>query len=406
MRKKNPIVPCIMYHSVGIPNKKWHWDFLTCPYQTFDNQLKWLKKTGYSTLVFQELHDYIIHDKKIPEKSVFLTFDDGYLDNFVFVYPLLKKYGMKGTIFVNPDFVDETNGYRKTFNKNLSKSEVNQLKISGFCNWDELRKMDKEGVLDVQSHAKTHDWYPISEKIIDFRHPKDDYIWMDWNEYPNEKPSLQYINKEKVKLGSAVFENEKALSSKRVFINPKFQKQMQKYVIENGDEKFYNNSLWKDKLYDLSSSLKKSMPIIIEEESDFDYLERIKFELEFTKLEIEKQLDKDVKFLCWPGGSATKEGVRIAKELGYLMSTAARDIPELRKKIKNTSDNKINRIARFAPDMYSYITKRNKKSRIKYSSGWFFILMLMQFQNNFLAGFIVKSVRYINKRMDMYIFKY
>ena len=39
-------------------------------------------------------------------KDIVLTFDDGYLDNWVFAYPLLEKYNLRGTIFVNPEFVD------------------------------------------------------------------------------------------------------------------------------------------------------------------------------------------------------------------------------------------------------------------------------------------------------------
>ena len=44
--------------------------------------------------------------KNIPEKSIVLTFDDGYADIWIYAYPLLKKYGMCGTVFINPDFVD------------------------------------------------------------------------------------------------------------------------------------------------------------------------------------------------------------------------------------------------------------------------------------------------------------
>lgn len=395
MVKHSQKVPTIMYHSIGIPDKKWHWNRLTCPYDIFESQLKWLKKTGYKTLIFQEIYDYIINDKPIPKKSVFLTFDDGYLDNYVFAYPILRKYGFKGTIFVNPDFVEKSKGYRKNLDDVDSVEEAKRLKNIGFCNWDELRQIDKEGVLDVQSHAKTHTWYPISNKIIDFRHPNDNYIWMDWNEYPEEKPYLQYLNNEKIKLGSAVFEHEKSLSSKRVFINPLFQQKLQDFVANKGGELFYQNPNWKNEIQHFALNLKNEDPLILKYETHYEYLERIKFELKFTKNEIEKQLHKEVNFLCWPGGSATKEGVEIANKLGYLMSTAARDIPLLRKRIKNSSDYKINRIARITPIMFDNSLKKKKHSKVQYSPGWFFILQLFQFQNKYYAGFWVKGLKYI-----------
>lgn len=402
MDKKSQKVPVIMYHSVGVVNKKWHWNDLTCPFEIFENQLKWLKKTGYETLNFQEIFDYIMNDKQIPQKSVFLTFDDGYLDNYIFVYPLLRKYGFKGTIFVNPDFVDNSKGFRKNLDDIGSVQEIEALDNLGFCNWDELRKMDKEGILDVQSHAKTHNWYPISEKIIDFRHPEDNYIWMDWNEYPEDKSNLQCVNREKIKLGSAVFENEKSLSSKRVFINHNFQNKLQLFVRKNGGKLFFENKDWRGTIENYATELRNNEPVVIKKETDNEYFERIKYELEFSKNEIEKRLQKEVKFLCWPGGSATKEGVEIADQLGYLMSTAARDIPVLRKKIKNTADVKINRISRFTPIMYNNSFRNKKNAKVQYSPGWFFILQLLQFKNKYFAGIWVKAIRKVIIKYSLY----
>lgn len=396
-------IPTIMYHSIGIINKNWHWNFLTCPLKTFENQLKWLKKTGYKTLNFQEVYDAIINDKPFPKDSVFLTFDDGYLDNYVFVYPLLKKYGMKGTIFVNPDFVDTSIECRKTLSDIDSESEISELQHIGFCNWAELRKMDSEGVLDVQSHAKTHTWYEISDEIVDFRHPEDDYIWMDWNNFPKNKPYLQCIDRDKVKLGTAVFKHEKALSSKRVFINSDFQNEMNKYVEINGGLSFYEKTDWKKELLLYSDELRRKYNVIIKSETQKEYLERIEFELKFTKEKLEKELNKIVSFICWPGGSATTEGVKIADKLGYLMSTAAEDIPELRKKIINSPTQKINRISRITPVMYDNWNKDNPNSVIKYSPGWFYITQLLRFQNKYYAGFWAKLIHYLIFKWKKYV---
>ena len=35
-----------------------------------------------------------MNDIPIPKNSIFLNFDDGYLDNYIYAYPLLKKYGI------------------------------------------------------------------------------------------------------------------------------------------------------------------------------------------------------------------------------------------------------------------------------------------------------------------------
>jgi len=385
-----------MYHSIGVVNKRWHWNYLTCPYKVFESQLKWLKKTGYNTLNFQEIYDYIMNDIPIPKNSIFLNFDDGYLDNYVYAYPLLKKYGMKGTVFVNPDFVDTSEKLRTTIDDINSEKEERGLDSIGFCNWKELKKMDEEGVLDVQSHAKTHTWYPISDKIVDFRHPKDDFVWMDWNDFEEEKPHLQLIDWNKAKLGKAIFEHEKALSSKRVFINEDFQTELHQFVKKNGNEEFFNQKDWKKQLETVANNLKSKYKVVTKYESNNEYLARIKHELAFTKKEIEQNLNKEVNFICWPGGSATKEGMKIATELGYLMSTAARDLTHAeRKSIVNTPKQKINRVSRFTPVMLNQWKNNDDDAIMIYSPGWFFVLQLMRFQNKYLAKYWMRYIIYI-----------
>ncbi len=399
---KKPRIPVIMYHSIGVPESKWHWNYLTCPYQVFEEQLKTLKKNGYNTIIFQDIYDYIMKGKTLPKKSIFLTFDDGYLDNYVFAYPLLKKYGMKGTIFVNPDFVDNSEAKRQTFNPGVLDFDVNNLNKIGFCNWSELKEMDEQGVIDVQSHAKTHTWYPISDKIIDFRHPGDDYIWMDWNENEKEKPNLQIFNQSIIKYGMPIFEHEKSLSSKRVFVNNDFSEKIHQYAIKKGNNFFKQND-WKKELFRYAEDLKKSMNIIEHREDQKEYENRIRYELEYTKKIIEDKLDKKVNFLCWPGGSGTKEGVRIAEELGYLMSTAARDLStQERKAIKNSPDYKINRISRITPVMINKWEWHKKDSYIKYSSGWYFLMQIWHFRRVNLAHFWFRFLVKINYKLELF----
>ena len=184
---------------------------------------------------------------------------------------------MKGTIFVNPDFVDKSKGYRTTIEEVKTLKQKKELFSTGFCNWDELKKMDSEKVMEVQSHALTHTWYPISDKIIDYRHPGDDYIWMDWNTYPEEKSQLQLINSAKSKLGMAIFEHEKSMSSKRVFINEDFQQELHYYVKKHGNESFFDRSDWKENLDAYVMELKKKYQVITKEETSQEYFERIKY---------------------------------------------------------------------------------------------------------------------------------
>ena len=56
------------------------------------------------------------------DNRVVLTFDDGYLDNWVAVMPLLRKYGQKAIIFMSTDFIDPTSQSRPTLDEGVPRS--------------------------------------------------------------------------------------------------------------------------------------------------------------------------------------------------------------------------------------------------------------------------------------------
>jgi len=89
----------------------------------FEKQLQTLKNGGYETVFVKEIADALDHQKNLPEKSIALTFDDGYSDFYWVVFPLLKEYQMKATIYVVADFLDQPNY--------LSTGQVKELGSSG-----------------------------------------------------------------------------------------------------------------------------------------------------------------------------------------------------------------------------------------------------------------------------------
>ena len=99
------------------------------------------------------------------QNPLIITFDDGYLDNWLLVFPLLKKYKFKSTIFISPEFVDQKHGIR-SINYN-----------PGFLSWDEMMLMEASGLIDIQSHTMTHTKYFVSEKIKAFHNSKADYLY-------------------------------------------------------------------------------------------------------------------------------------------------------------------------------------------------------------------------------------
>jgi len=59
----------------------------------------------YTVVSLDRVIESMTRKEALPPRSVVLTFDDGYLSNYEMAYPLLKKYGINGTIFTATDFV-------------------------------------------------------------------------------------------------------------------------------------------------------------------------------------------------------------------------------------------------------------------------------------------------------------
>jgi len=112
--RNRAIVPALMFHSVGLDSHPWIWSFLSEPVESFAAKVRLLRDRGFTGVFWQDLHGYMEGRTPVAPDSILLTFDDGYLDNWVYAFPILKKYGMRGTVFVNPEFVDPGTEVRPT----------------------------------------------------------------------------------------------------------------------------------------------------------------------------------------------------------------------------------------------------------------------------------------------------
>jgi len=83
-------VTVLMYHHI-LPKD----GFIASSVDNFDKQMKFLSDNNYKTLSSEEFFLFKKGELKLPKKSVFITFDDGWRDNFIYAYPILKKYNLK-----------------------------------------------------------------------------------------------------------------------------------------------------------------------------------------------------------------------------------------------------------------------------------------------------------------------
>jgi len=124
-------IPVLAYHSITYSKG----NSICLPLVNFKEQMKYLKDNGYHTITLSDLYKYRTRQKTLPEKSVVLTFDDGYKNNYIDMFPVLKKYNFKATIFVISSFVD---------------------KNSKFLTSKQLVEMDKYGI-EIDAHTVKHE---------------------------------------------------------------------------------------------------------------------------------------------------------------------------------------------------------------------------------------------------------
>jgi len=388
----NISVPAIMYHSIGVRDNLWNFSFLTCPYKLFEHQLHWLKVRGFKSITLFELFEYMKYNKKIPQKSIVLTFDDGYADNWVFAYPILKKYGYNATIYVNPEFVDPQNQPRKNLDDYWSgNASFNDLCGSGYLSWEEMKLMEEEGFIDIQSHTMSHTWLPRSDRIVDFRNPHDPYTWITWNHNIDKKPYLQKDD-EKLKLyGQPVFEHDRAIGVKQFIPKKGYDHFFIDHVKEKGDNEFFALKNWREELFKLYQMSIKENPISGRYETDEEYRVRLYYELEESKKIIEQKLDKEIQFLCWPGGTTTPEANEIAKNIGYLSSNVTKDMQKEKINLKNRYGENPEKISRFGPSLY-WDGAAEQGSRIEYKNGYLLLLEIERFRRRKNLAFILNYI--------------
>lgn len=97
--------------------------------ETFEKQMKYLADNQYHTLTLEEFNQFIKNKKKLPKKSVLITFDNTSKSNYVYAYPILKKYNMRATSFaVTSRITNKEEKFNPKAFQMLSMNEINKMK--------------------------------------------------------------------------------------------------------------------------------------------------------------------------------------------------------------------------------------------------------------------------------------
>lgn len=263
-------VPCIMYHNVS--NEK------GITPEEFEEQMMLLQK--YKTFKLEELDRM---GNKFPENTVLVTFDDGYADNYTNAFPLLKKYNIKATIFLNTAYINNDPFY---------------------MNWDQIREMYKSGLVDFQLHTHSHFTVVKRVEVQGFFEVGD----KNKRELNREMKNIYRTNE--VREGYPVFKKrgETAIRGYKVtdeFMN-KYDELLGKYRDMDREKK--------EKI--LKEEIERNLKHFIVEYTEEEYNLRVENEIIKNQNFIKKNLGKDSDYFANPWGHKSKELLLILKKLG------------------------------------------------------------------------------------------
>lgn len=167
-------VPVLMYHHIlpqaDIEKYGWSGNNSVVSLEDFKQQMSYLHENNFHTATLDELKDFLDNKTDLPKDTVIITFDDGYLSNAVYAYPVMKEYGFKGTIFIIGNSSFEVN---KTFMpdvlQHISAAEFGKYKDVfdyGSHTYNMHRKTDNKSLLTASETEKVYEDLNQNMKIV------------------------------------------------------------------------------------------------------------------------------------------------------------------------------------------------------------------------------------------------
>lgn len=132
-------LPVIMYHSV-LRDPQRSGQYVVTPAQ-LEEDLLYLKKNGYTTVLPSELENYVGGECDLPERPVMITFDDGYYNNLVYVLPILKRLDMKAVVSIVGSYTEK------------ATSIMDQNPSYAHLIWEDVCTLAASGHVEIGSHS-------------------------------------------------------------------------------------------------------------------------------------------------------------------------------------------------------------------------------------------------------------
>lgn len=139
----NVKIPILLYHdfvTILPADDPDGYNYINTP-KSFEENITYLLEKGYTFISIEELNDAIDKKIKLPEKPILISLDDGYNSVYELIYPILKKYNVKASIFIVTGLIGKEQDGKK------------------YLSWNECEEMQNSGLVEVFSHSTRHVFY-------------------------------------------------------------------------------------------------------------------------------------------------------------------------------------------------------------------------------------------------------
>lgn len=264
--------PWFLYHHIGESGVPTDW---------FEEHLKNIWFLNMKTLTNREMLESLDKHGKLPKNSVALTFDDGYYDNYRHAFPLLKKYKMKATLYLNTAYVE--NEENRAFK---------------YLSWKEIEEMSSSGVFDIQLHSHRH--MPIFvntsfDRVVN----SNDLLDRD----------IQHLYGGNAQIGFPIFGKRGEFSSTGVIVPLEAAEKFKNFYVNLSNEEKGNKKLIQDFI---NSELHKDLIFETLDEAKTRVLDDLNKNISL----IEEHTGYKPNFFCWPWGHKSPEFIAILKSAG------------------------------------------------------------------------------------------
>jgi peptidoglycan/xylan/chitin deacetylase (PgdA/CDA1 family) len=294
----NNKVTVIMYHYVRELTKSKYPNIKGLDIEKFKSQINYLVN-NYTILKMEDFIDAINNKTKLPDKSAILTFDDGYIDHFCQVLPILFNNNIQGSFFVPSRIIKESIVLdvnkihfilEKEQNTKKILKEINNILFKHFKKYLESYNFSKINLKSRYDDKNT----VLIKKLLQFILP--------------EKERLLVVNK----LFDQIINADICKFSQELYMNIKNIKEMSKNKMHFGSH----------------GALHVRLGLLNKAKQEFDIKKSLSF---FSKNNLNI---KDFS-ICYPYGSYNQNSLQLSKKYKFIFGLTTEVGSVKKKNIKN-----------------------------------------------------------------------